>query len=99
MDQSGSHVSPSEVGSEGHSEAQTDTQSTLELEALQHMAFDHDLETPSEKNTRQAQEASYIGSPKTIQGDNGEEDEFDSEEDSNEEVEEESKALYYKEKE
>ncbi len=93
MDQSGSHVSPSEVGSEGHSETRTDTRSALELEALQHVAFNHDSETPSEQNMRQAQEASYIGSPKTIQGYNGEEDESESIEDSNEEDKEESKAL------
>ncbi len=36
------------------------------------------------------EEADYVGSPETIQGDNGEEGEYTGEEDSNEEDEEES---------
>ncbi len=94
MDQSGSHVSPSEIGSEGCSERSVkrpESRATVELSALQHLAIE---ETESEQNDRQAMEAAYVGSPDTIQGqtgDNGEEDESDSKEDSNEEDEEESK--------
>ncbi len=86
----GSHVSPSEVGSSGRSERsqmRSEARAAVELEALQHLAID---ETASERNDQQAWEASYIGSPETIQGDNGEEDKSNSEEDSNEENEEES---------
>ncbi len=50
MDQLGSHVSPSEVGSSGHSEhSQTrlEVRAAVELEALQDLAID---ETASERN-------------------------------------------------
>ncbi len=91
MDLSGSHISPSEVCSEGrseHSEMPAQAQAALEMQALEHVVFD---ETASERNDRQAWETAYIGFPDTIQDDNGEEDESDSEEDDNEEDKEESK--------
>ncbi len=96
MDQSGSHVTPSEVGSSGrsmHSETRSEAQAAMEQAAIEHMAFDQESETPSEQNKREALEAGYISSPDTIQGSkdgNGEEDESSGEEDSNEEDEEES---------
>ncbi len=96
MDQSGSHVTPSEVGSSGrsmHSEMRSEARAAMEQAAIEHMAFDQESETPSKQNEREALEASYISSPDTIQGSkdgNGEEDESSGEEDSNEEDEEES---------
>ncbi len=44
----------------------------MELEALK--SFPYELETPSERDDRQAKEASYIGSPESLTGNNGEEE-------------------------
>ncbi len=49
MDQSGSHISPSKVCSEGRSETHSETQSALELVALEQVVFDHESEMPSER--------------------------------------------------
>ncbi len=47
MYQSGSHISPSEAS---HSEGRSETQSVLEMEALEHLVFDHHSETQSKRN-------------------------------------------------
>ncbi len=64
----------------------------LEVEAIKHMVFDRHSETQSEKNERQAGEGIGMSSPNTIQAENGDDDEPDSEEGSNKSDEEESKA-------
>ncbi len=43
----------------------------MELEALQNYPHTVDSETPSERDNQQEKEAEYIGSPETIQGDDG----------------------------
>ncbi len=53
MDQLGSHISPSEVGSSGrsmHLETRSEARAAVELAALEHMAFDRESETTSERN-------------------------------------------------
>ncbi len=95
MDQLGSHVSPSEVGSSNHSThsgTRSEACAAAELEAVQQLALGLESETSSERIEQQAREADYIGSPETVQGDNGEEGEYMGEEVSNEENEEESEA-------
>ncbi len=94
MDQLGSH----EVGSSGRSTCSGTMQGTraearaaLELEALQNYPYAVDSATPSERDDRQVKEADYIGSPETVQGDDGEEDEYTGEEPSDDENEEEGK--------
>ncbi len=57
----------------------------MELEALQNYPHTDDSETPSERDDRQAREAGYIGSQETVQGDDGEEDEYNGEEHSDDE--------------
>ncbi len=73
MDQLGSHISPSEVGSGGHSEMQSEARAAVELAALEHVVFD---ETASERNDRQAAEAAGIGTPDTIQDEDEDDDEY-----------------------
>ncbi len=53
---------------------QEDPCTAAELEAVQNWPCAVESETSSERNDRQEREADYIGSPETIQGDNGEED-------------------------
>ncbi len=92
MDQSGSHVSSSKVSSSSRSTRSGTKYGTrevahaaMELEAVQSYPYAIDSETPSEQEYRQAREAEYIGSPETVQGDNGEEDEYTGEEHSDDE--------------
>ncbi len=90
MDQSGSHISPSEAShSEGRLEGHSETQSALEVAAIEHMVFKRRSETQAKRNERQAGEGIGISSPNTIQGENEDDDESDSEEDSNDEDDEE----------
>ncbi len=96
IDQSGSHATPSTVGSSGRSTHSGTTHRTrveacaaMELEAVQNYPYAVDSETPSERDERQAGEGIVMSSPGTIQGDNGEEGEYTGEENSDDENEKE----------
>ncbi len=70
-----------------------DACAAAELEAVQNWPCAVESETSSERNERQAREADYVGSPETIQGDNGEEDnEYMGEENGDKENENEGEA-------
>ncbi len=72
---------------------QEDARTAAELEAVQNWPCAIESETSSERNDRQEREADYVGSPETIQGDNGKEDnEYTGEGNGNEENKNEGEA-------